>query len=334
MWRNEVVRDFAEWLRQHNDSIAAAAHKAGFYGMDLYSLHASADAVIHYLDKVDPDAARRARYRYGCFEDFREDTQAYGYAASYGMSESCEKDVVQQLVEMQRRAGELAQRDGLIAEDDFFSAEQNARLVRDSEEYYRTMFRGRISSWNLRDRHMTDTIDALLEHLDRRWGRSRLVVWAHNSHLGDARATEMGRMGEWNVGQLVRRRYTGQCFLVGFTTYTGTVRAASDWDRPDEAKRVRPALPDSYEDRFHKAGTRRFTLWTKDAVDFLPKSALERAIGVIYRPQTERISHYFDAELARQFDVVIHVDETRAIDALAHTPEVHVDAPETYPARV
>ena len=182
MWRNTVVREFVEWLREYNTPRARDA-KVGFYGMDLYSLRASMQAVVAYLDKVDPEAARRARYRYGCFDHFGEDEQAYGYAAGFGVSESCEQEVIQELVDLQRRTYEYMHRDGQIAEDDFFSAEQNARLVRNAEEYYRSMFRGRVSTWNLRDRHMAETLHALAAHLDHRYGRSKIVVWAHNSHL-------------------------------------------------------------------------------------------------------------------------------------------------------
>src|SRR6266536_1796661 len=249
MWRNRDVLEFVSWLREHND-FAEPAARVGFYGLDLYSLFSSIEAVLGYLDQVDPEAARRARYRYGCFEQFAEDTQAYGYAANFGLSRSCEDQAVQQLVDLQRRAAELSQRDGRIPEDEFFYAEQNARLVANAEEYYRTMFQGRISSWNLRDRHMAETLDALLSHFDRKGGRARIVVWEHNSHIGDARATELGESGEWNVGQLARERHGSDAVLVGFITYAGTVTAASDWDQPAQRKRVRPALPGSVEALF------------------------------------------------------------------------------------
>lgn len=204
MWRNTVVVEFVDWLRAHNDSLQPRSAKVGFYGLDLYSLYSSIRAVIEYLEKVDPAAARRARSRYSCFEHFHESTEAYGYHAGSGLTESCEQDVVNQLIELQQRAADLAQRDGRIPEDEYFFAEQNARLVKTAEQYYRTMFQGRISSWNLRDRHMAETLERLASHLVRKTGRAKIVVWEHNSHLGDARATEMGRAGEFNVGQLVR----------------------------------------------------------------------------------------------------------------------------------
>ena len=226
MWRNADVLDFVGWLRSYNDSLADNATKTGFYGLDLYSLHASIEAVLNYLDKVDPEGAQRARRRYACFEHFGEDPQSYGYAAGLGLSHTCESEVISQLIDLQRRAADYARRDGRIAADDFFYAEQNARLVKNAEQYYRTMFRGRVSSWNLRDTHMAETLDSLVEHFALRKQKAKVVLWAHNSHLGDARATQMGRAGEWNVGQLVRQKYGRDCMLVGFTTYTGTVTAA------------------------------------------------------------------------------------------------------------
>src|SRR5436190_14234450 len=249
MWRNRDVEAFIGWLRQHNDSRPAQAPEVGFYGLDLYSMNRSRGEVVHYLTKIDPEAARRARYRYSCFDHFGEDEQAYGYAAGFDLAHSCEKEVVQQLKELQRRAYEYLHRDGQAAEDDFFSAEQNAKLVQDAEEYYRGMFQGRVNTWNLRDRHMAETLHALSAHLDHRFGQSKIVVWAHNSHLGNARATDRSRYGEWNLGQLVRERYS-QSVLVGFTTYAGLVTAASDWGGMHETKRIRPALAGSYEALF------------------------------------------------------------------------------------
>jgi len=239
MWRNSDVLDFVGWLRTHNDKLEISK-KIGFYGIDLYSLHASMEAVLEFLNKVDPEAAKIARRRYECFDHFGEDAQSYGYAASYDQRFSCEDEAVNQLVELQRRAAEYANRDGFVARDEYFFAEQNARLVKNSEEYYREMFRGRVSSWNLRDRHMAETLHALLAHLESENQPPKIVVWAHNSHLGDARATEMGERGEWNVGQLVREKYgEGETCLIGFTTHTGTVAAADNWDEPAQLKQVR-----------------------------------------------------------------------------------------------
>src|SRR5215211_2716643 len=308
MWRNTVIFDFIEWLRDYNSSLPASATKVGFYGLDLYSLYTSIEAVLNYLAKIDPEAAKRARYRYSCFEHFGDDTQAYGYAATFDLSESCEREVIDQLIDLRRRAADYASRDGRVAQDEFFFAEQNARLVLNAERYYRIMFRGRIESWNLRDRHMAETLDALVAHLNSQAQQAKIAVWEHNSHLGDARATYMADYGELNVGQLVREKHGAEAILIGFTTYAGTVTAASDWGGAAERKRVRPALAGSWEDSLHARGERRLVL---DPVE-LPGRRLERAIGVVYRPQSERRSHYFHAELAGQFDAVIHVDETTA----------------------
>jgi erythromycin esterase-like protein len=314
MWRNADVLDFVGWLRAYNQGKGEAA--AGFYGLDLYSLHASMEAVLEYLEKVDPAAARRARERYACFDHFGEDVQAYGYRAGFGLTESCENDVVAQLVELRRRAADYAARDGRVAEDDYFQAEQNARLVRNAEAYYRSMFQGRVSSWNLRDTHMADTLDALVAHHARQGRSPKVVVWAHNSHVGDARATQMGREGELNLGQLARERHPGEAFLVGFSTHTGTVTAATDWAAPAERKHVRPSLPGSYERLFHDTGRSRFLLLSPDEVPAVQDPRLQRAIGVIYRPETERQSHYLEARVGRQFDAVLHYDVTRAVESL------------------
>ena len=341
MWRNTAVLDFAGWLRDHNDRPGRGERaKAGFYGLDLYSLCRSIHEVISYLDRVDPAAAARARQRYACFDHFSgDDPQVYGFAAALGAGAACEHEVVEQLIDLKRHAAEHARRDGLLAADELFYAERNAQTVRAAEEYYRAMFSGRVSSWNLRDRHMADTLDALASHLGRQRGTpAKIVVWAHNSHLGDARATETSARGEFNLAQLVRERHAGDCRLVGFTTYTGTVTTASDWEGPAQRKWVRPALADSVEELLHEVGGKEFLL----RFDAAPRSAhalrsgrLQRAIGVIYRPETERRSHYFRARLADQFDAVIHVDEPRAVEPLERTAGWEEgEVPETYPFAV
>ena len=334
MWRNDDVLDFVEWLRAHNDKLEATK-RIGFYGIDLYSLHTSMEAVLDYLKKVDPEAAKIARSRYECFEHFGENAQSYGYAASYDRRFSCEEEVIKQLVELRKRAAEYANRDGFVARDEFFFAEQNARLVKNAEEYYREMFRGRISSWNLRDRHMAETMEALSKHFESQNQSAKIVVWAHNSHLGDARATEMGERGEWNVGQLIREKYGEEkTRLIGFTTHTGTVTATSNWDESAQLKKVQPSHKDSFERIFHQTEVPRFFLNLRDGElkKFLSRPQLERAIGVIYRPETERVSHYFSARLSEQFEGIIHFDETRAIKPLDKTVSwTHEDAPETFP---
>jgi len=335
MWRNTDVVDFVGWLREHN-AAQPVAERIGFYGLDLYSLHRSIEAVLAYLKKVDPDAARRARDRYGCFEMFGDDPQAYGYASSLGISRDCEDEVTSQLLELRRQALDYANRDGRVAADEYFFAEQNARLVTNAETYYRAMFAGRAESWNVRDTHMMETLDALLAHAGRAERPSRAVVWAHNSHLGDARATQMGAGGELNLGQLARERFGDGAWLIGFTTHTGTVTAARNWDDPAERRRVRPSLAGSYERLFHDVGLDRFLLFLRQgrARDALWGERLERAIGVIYRPESERPSHYFRARLPVQFDAVLHIDQTTALEPLERWALDEVDLPETYPSGI
>jgi erythromycin esterase-like protein len=332
MWRNAEVLDFLGWLRSHNER-RGEAEMASFFGLDVYSLFSSVEAVIAYLEKLDPAGAERARERYSCFEQFGGE-QAYGRAAALGVSATCQRGVVEQLRELQRNADAYLRRDGIAAEDEQFCAEQNARVVAGAESYYRSMFGAAASSWNLRDRHMAETLEHLRAHLSRHGTPAKLVVWEHNSHLGDARMTEMSRRGELNVGQLVRERHRDDAFLVGFTTYAGTVTAASDWGGPAGRKRVRPALPGSWEELLHQLPAERFWLDLRapETVEALGEPRLERAIGVIYRPETERQSHYFLADLANQFDAVIHIDETRAVEPLERTAGWDEgELPETYP---
>lgn len=337
MWRNRDVQAFVEWLRARNDAHAHQATKARFYGLDLYSLRASMEAVVAYLDRVDPVEAGRARQRYSCFDHVGGEGQAYGYALAFSGAAPCENEVVAQLIELRRKAEAYLRRDGWVADDEFFFAEQNARLVRDAEEYYQQMYRAEVSSWNLRDRHMAGTLDALADHLDDQVPRAKVVVWEHNSHVGDARATEMGARGELNVGQLARQRYGQESVLVGFTTFDGTVTAATDWGGPAERKQVRPAMPNSHEAVLHGTGVGHFWVDCAEAAvhDTLAAVRLERAIGVIYRPRTERRSHYFNASLGQQFDAVIHIDHTRALEPLERTSGwERGEPPETFPSGI
>lgn len=335
MWRNADVLEFIGWLRAHNDA-RPANRRVGFYGLDLYSLRASIQAVLAYLSKVDPAAAERARRRYECFDQYGDGPQEYGMAASYGLAPGCEREVLAELVELQRHRVAYASRDGRVAADDFFFAAQNARLVKNAEAYYRSMFRGRVESWNVRDAHMAQTVHELLTHLEQQRSGSRLVLWAHNSHLGDARATDMGHSGELNVGQLVREDFGTTAVNIGFTTHTGTVTAASEWDSPPERKQVRPALAGSYERIFHDVGMPRFLLpLRRDSAlsGALAGPHLERAIGVLYLPRTERQSHYFYAHLAQQFDFIIHIDQTRAVEPLERSAGWEVgELADTYPS--
>jgi erythromycin esterase-like protein/predicted phosphoribosyltransferase len=328
MWRNTVVAEFVRWLREWNDSLPPRAPKVGFYGLDLYSLYTSMEAVVEYLDQIDPEAAERARERYACFDQFGRDPQIYAYEAGIAGAEPCEMQAVAQLVELHRMAAERAAGAEHMDADRHFYAEQNARLVVNAEEYYRAMFRGGIESWNLRDQHMTETLDELTRHLERMNGSAKVAVWEHNSHLGDNRATELGQAGQLNVGQLVRERHGAEALLVGFTTYGGSVTAASNWGGPAERKTVRRALPGSWEELLHE---QRVPAFLVDPAE-LHGLRLERAIGVVYRPETERISHYFHARLARQFDAVIHWDETRALEPLERSSEWESgELAETYP---
>jgi erythromycin esterase-like protein/predicted phosphoribosyltransferase len=339
MWRNADVLEFVQWLREYNDALPAGKPKAGFYGIDLYSLSRSIEAVVTYLDKVDPEAATRARARYACFDDFGDNPQVYGQMVSLGLAEDCENEVVGQLLELQQRAAELTERGGRSGADEQFFAEQNARVARNAAAYYRSMFRGRVSSWNLRDQHMADTIDFLIPHLHQQDGYARIAVWAHNSHLGDARATEMGVVGELNVGQLMRERHPKETYGIGFTTYEGTVTAAAEWDSPARRRRVQPALSGSYEDLLHQASAIAETDLMLDlrnqgaATEALTEPRLERAIGVIYKPETERFSHYFHAIMPRQFDTVLHIDRTSAVQPIDADPgfESPDETPETWP---
>ncbi|MHB1296573.1 MAG: erythromycin esterase family protein [Anaerolineae bacterium] len=318
MWRNVEVLEFVNWLKAYNRTAPSDAEQVGFYGLDLYNLRAASEAVIRYLEEKDPEAAARARYRYACMDQFGEDPNAYGYAAAFGLDAVREAEVVQRLVEIARNAQPSVRQDGLL------DAEQNARLLGDAEAYYRAQFAGRVPSWNLRGRHMAETLSALIDYQQRRRGEAKVIVWAHNAHVGDARATEMADQGALSLGQLVHEQYGANAVSVGFSTYTGTVTAASGWGMVAERMWVRPALPESYEALLHEAQRPCFALWLHEdnlAVEGLRRPRLERAIGVVYRPETERLSHYLRAELPRQFDVLLHIDHTQALEPLDRSPE-------------
>jgi erythromycin esterase-like protein len=332
MWRNAEVLQFVKWLRSHN--LGQSTDTAcGFYGLDMYSLYRSAEAVIAYLDDVDYEQARIARQQYAALDHVR-DPQRYGYEAALGLRENCRDLVRERLVELTRRAKDYVTNDGRAAADAQFFAERNAHVVVNAEAYYREMFGSRAASWNRRDDHMTQTLFSLQRHLRAQGRKGRIVVWAHNSHLGDARATQMSEGGEWNVGQLVREAAgSSNAFLVGFTTYTGHVTAAREWGGPAEIRSIRPARSDSYEGLFYRSHLDRFYLPMQEpAAGALREPQLERAIGVLYRPESEYASHYFRAVLPLQFDAVFHLDETDAVipfDAIAH-PEPE-ETLETYP---
>jgi protein-L-isoaspartate(D-aspartate) O-methyltransferase len=326
MWRNNEVRDFIDWLRGHNAATRQQARVA-FHGLDLYSLYVSIRAVLNYLDQVDPKAAKVARQRYGCLTPWQGDPATYGHAALTGSYGTCEPQVARALKELLEKRVAYAGHDG----ERFFDAVQNARLITNAERYYRVMYYGSRASWNLRDEHMFTTLKNLLAF----YGTdSKAIVWAHNSHVGDSAATEMVSRGEHNIGHLCRQEFGGSAYLVGFGTNGGTVAAASDWDGPMEIKKVQPALPKSYERLCHAAGHSRFMLGLRGRAALtgaqgLGKPRLERAIGVVYRPETERASHYFHAILPQQFDEYIWFDDTRAVTPF-DTAEL-VGLPDTYP---
>lgn len=311
MWRNTDFRDFVSSLKTINKN-SANTNRAHIYGMDLYGLSNSMRAVINYLKQADPEAERRARKRYSCFSRFREQPQLYGLEVVNKTTRSCQKDVQQQFDELLR----LTTMPEINKTDELFNAIQNARVVKNAEAYYRAIYQRNISSWNLRDQHMAETLEAIASHHETKSGKpAKIVVWAHNSHQGDARMTERAQVGEHNVGQLIRQRYGDDSVLVGFTTYTGYVRAAREWGGYDERRKVRPALEGSYSGLFHKTGIPNFLLVLRGGKvsEALASNRLERAIGVIYLPQTERTSHYFYAKLSKQFDAVIHFDVTTAV---------------------
>ena len=326
MWRNTEVRDFVSWLRKHNGTVERT-RRVAFHGLDLYSLYDSIRSVLNYLDEVDPLSAKVARERYGCLTPWQRDPATYGHAALTGSYPTCETDVVRALGDLLAKRRAYAEHDG----ERFLDAEQNARLVANAERYYRIMYYGSRASWNLRDSHMFETLKNLLAF---HGADSKAVVWAHNSHIGNAAATEMAARGEHNIGQLCRKEFGDQAYLIGFGTHSGTVAAASDWDGPMEVKQVRPSLANSYEQVCHATGLARFMLGLRGRGELcgakrLGKERLERAIGVIYRPETELASHYFRANLPQQFDEYVWFDDTHAVTPL-DTAEIK-GLPDTYP---
>jgi len=327
MWRNAEVHDFVEWLRSRNGEVSDPTRRTGFYGLDLYSLFTSIAAVLRYLEDVDPDTAALARRRYACLTPWERDPAVYGRAALTGRYRTCEEPVTRMLRDMMERRLDYTRHDG----ERFLDATQNARLVANAERYYRVMYYGQVDSWNLRDRHMFDTLESLLAF---HGPDARAVVWAHNSHVGNAAATEMSTRGEFNIGQLCRERFGSDAFILGFGTDHGTVAAAHDWGAPMQVMAVRPSHAESYERLFHGASMPALLLPLGPAAraelrDELGSPRLERAIGVVYRPETELQSHYFQAVLPIQFDEYVWFDETSAVRALA--VPAGPGMPDTYP---
>jgi protein-L-isoaspartate(D-aspartate) O-methyltransferase len=326
MWANRQVLEFIKWLRTYNERFGSKDESVGFYGLDLYSLYSSINSIISYLEQVDAETAAIARRRYGCLTPWETDPATYGAVALTGRHRGCEQEVVEMLNILMKQRLKYATQDGRR----FLDAVSNARLVKNAEQYYRIMYLGSRDSWNLRDQHMFDTLKYLLEFHGQ---AARAVVWEHNSHIGDAAATDMGSRGEINVGHLCRKQFGDAAYSIGFGTHQGMVAAASDWGAPMEIKAVRPSHPDSYERLCHDSGLNAFLLPLNNPDDRifreLIRPRLERAIGVIYRPETELESHYFHASLPRQFNEYIWFDETSAVDALG--PESGKGIPETFP---
>lgn len=327
MWRNLEVLAFADWLRGYNEG-KREIEQASFHGLDVYSLSESIHTVLEYLDKIDPEEAAMARWRYGCLTPWQDDPARYGRAVTSGAHEGCEEGVSAQLSRLLAKRLEYLRKDG----EAWFNAAQNARIVREAERYYRAIYRGSAASWNLRDRHMFTTLEAVMAQ---RGVGSKAVIWAHNSHIGDASATAMGWNGEFNIGQLCRVSLGSEAVLIGFGTDSGTVAAASDWGADMEIKTVLPARTDSWEHAFRATGqARSLTDWRgrgkrEFAAALRNEVLLERAIGVVYRPETERSSHYFEAVLADQFDAFVWFERTTPVSPLGH--EKPHGAPETYP---
>ncbi len=314
MWANYSVLNFLEWLKNKNMNFSSTDKNIGFYGLDLYNLYGSIEAVLNFLDEVDPTTAEIARARYACLAPYADDPLEYSRVNITKEFIGCEKEVIETLTDLLKHRLDYSS----IGSDKFFNAERNAYLVRNTEQYYRTMYYAESNSWNQRDSHMFETLKSILEY---RGKDSKAIIWAHNSHIGDARATQMSTRGELNLGQLVREEYGESAYLIGFGTDHGTVAAASSWGGPMEIKEVKASRLDSYERVFHDVKTDNFLLplrkpIKKMARDMLLSKKLERAIGVIYRPETERQSHYFQACLPQQFDEYIWFDETHAIDPL------------------
>lgn len=338
MWRNADVLDFIGWLRTHNDELPRD-EKVGFFGLDLYSMYRSMQAVIDYLQEADPAAAVAAKLRYECFDRFGEDVERYARAVGSGLSRSCRSEALAQLLEMQRRAFATASETLDSKREKQFVAEQNARVVASAEEYYRTMVDAEISSWNLRDTFMYSSLEHLMDYLERGLSTpAKVVVWAHNSHVGDARATTLGAGRELNIGQLVRQAHLRESRLIGFTTSEGTVTAASQWHAEAERKTVRPPIAGSWEALFRVLGVPNFYLDLEKASAAQPAllgPLMERAIGVIYQPQTELYSHYLHARIGDQFDALFHFDKTRAVEPLERTARwERGEVPETYPSAI
>jgi erythromycin esterase-like protein len=322
MWANEEVVDFCCWLHGHNGMVDETA-RVGFHGLDVYSLWESLREILTYLREHEPEQVPAALAAYRCFEPYAEDAQAYAWATRL-VPTSCESRVMDLLATVRERAADRGSH---------FGVWQNAEVVVGSERYYRAMVRGGRESWNVRDRHMDETLDRLLT----RYGpTARAVVWAHNTHIGDARATDMADAGMVNIGQLARERYgADQVVLVGFGTHRGTVVAGDAWGAPMGLKALPPARPDSLEDVLHATAPPEalFVFPRGDRPDLLTDELDHRAVGVVYQPDRERWGNYVRTVLGERYDAFFWFDETRGVRPL-HTRAVDVSEPETYPSGV
>lgn len=317
MWKNKEMLSFIEDLKRMNLK-RPETKQISLYGLDLYSMHSSIEAVVAYLEKIDSDAAQRAKKRYACFYQYGSDDDSYSQAMGY-VKENCKNEVVAELIELQSKKLMYLSKDGLSENEELFCAEQNAILAKNAEQYYREMFNKRVNTWNLRDLCMSNMVDSITEHVSKIDGSAKAVIWAHNSHTGNALATEFSESGELSLGQLLLFNHWGEAYLIGFTTFNGTVAAASEWGGLVENKRLNPAIQGSYEQIFHETGKKAMLLDFQDFhdnLDFFKKEHFERAVGVVYTPETEMFSHYFKARLADQFDAVIHFDTTNPVSPL------------------
>lgn len=324
MWANEEVIDLIEWLRTYNEQ-RPLDQRVGFYGLDVYSLWESMEAVVRYLDRVDPGAASKARRAYACFDPYHQDVQAYARATAL-VPTSCEREAVSALVELRRKAAEYRE-DG---RDAYFNAEQNALVARNAERYYRAMVMDGPDSWNLRDTHMVETLDRLLQH---HGAAAKAIVWEHNTHVGDARATDMARTGLVNVGQLTREEWDGEVYIVGFSSYEGSVIAGEEWGAPMQRMRVPEAARGSWEAALHEAGAHDMLLVMKDLEndEDAPKTRGHRAIGVVYDPDWERAGNYVPTRMTERYDALLYIDKSHALHPLHMPAHVHGEPPDTYP---
>lgn len=341
LWRNNEIINFIEWLRIYNTTYRKPEKDndapVNTYGIDIYGMKATLNALLNYLNQVDSVAAKRARRRFKCLENFINPLTSEGPLPEFDLNDSCAHDAAMQLFELRRKADEYIKKEYPDAENAYFHAKQNANILCHAEEYYRSIMHGDPDSWNIRNRHMFETLEDLAHHLGTRLGRPpRIAVWAHNAHIGNARATEMNKRGELNVGQLIEDKYKDKSLLIGITGSCGTVLAADNWDEPGRVKKMNRPLPGSYEELFYGLKNRGFVLDLRDnnaAVAGLVVPRLQRSIGVIYKPETERYSHYLEVCLPEQFNFLLHFDETTAIKPLdTQTRKHYAEYGETYPS--